>query len=652
MCWLLAGPSVLMALLCLPVSVASATWLEPRAVSHEGLQAVDPQVAVDGNGDVIVAWVSGTSSQDIVVAEHPAGGEWTNPVTRISETEPAKACQDPKLAVDSAGAAILVADCGTGTTPMRAATRSVNGIWSGTSAEIPGTGSAGEPRVGIDDSGNAVLVWEGGGSTAQSAYRPGGAGWSSVVQLSTGGKQAFEPNVAMTHDGYAFALWRQKREGSVGDPVVNVLFSRRHGGGSWEATSQLTPNFGGGSTTPVAGGEPQIAVSANDQKLAAWTIENPGVKLFTESHASGGALSGWEAGKNISEAGVHVEAARIAIDGNGLGIATFRSSDEFGFFRVKATAAATLGGAWASPVTLSGPVSLSIAAEPAVAVDPAGDGTVVWRAGSEVAAPSRLPGGAFGAAATISDSAHQAFGEPLVTMSSSGDAIAAWTASTSPAHIALAVNDVTPPLLTGVSAPTSIAVGAQGSMTASASDAWSSPTITWDFGDGGTATGGAVSHTYSSTGARTVTVTATDAAGNTASQTRQVSVTRTEPGRVKVTATVPKQTWKAIEKAKAIKLRCELDADGTCSARATVAVVVARRLGLKVKKGAKTVSLGQGSAKVSSGQPQIVKLKLNANARKTIAAATRNVPVAIAVTGSAPGREPGSLSTKLRIKRP
>lgn len=139
--------------------------------------ARDPQVAVDGSGNVTVAWVSGTSSRAIVVAEHPAGGSWTNPTARLQATEK---CHDPKLDVNPAGAAVLVADCET-SARLRAVTRTVSGTWSALSNEIPGSASGHEPRVGIDDAGNAIVVWAGTGSTVQSSFKPAAGGWTSAA---------------------------------------------------------------------------------------------------------------------------------------------------------------------------------------------------------------------------------------------------------------------------------------------------------------------------------------------------------------------------------------------------------------------------------------------------------------------------------------
>ena len=61
-------------------------------------------------------------------------------------------------------------------------------------------------------------------------------------------------------------------------------------------------------------------------------------------------------------------------------------------------------------------------------------------------------------------------------------------------------------------------------MAATAVDRLSSPVISWSFGDGTTATGGAVSHAFASRGAFTVTVSARDGVGNAVSTTAPVLV--------------------------------------------------------------------------------------------------------------------------------
>ena len=93
--------------------------------------------------------------------------------------------------------------------------------------------------------------------------------------------------------------------------------------------------------------------------------------------------------------------------------------------------------------------------------------------------------------------------------------------------VVVTVNDVAPSVT--LTAPTSGEAGVSESFSASATDI--SPadqaagfTYSWDFGDGGTATGASPSHTFAAAGTYTVTVTATDEYGKSGSASETVAI--------------------------------------------------------------------------------------------------------------------------------
>lgn len=104
-----------------------------------------------------------------------------------------------------------------------------------------------------------------------------------------------------------------------------------------------------------------------------------------------------------------------------------------------------------------------------------------------------------------------------------GDTVTTWVRrdKAGVGRVVAAFDDVTPPVLS-VALPALPGPRTSRSMqfSASAEDLWTPTTIAWDFGDGATATGALVEHTFApgTTTAR-VTVTARDAAGNVASRT-------------------------------------------------------------------------------------------------------------------------------------
>lgn len=602
-------------------------------------------MAVDSAANTTVVWESGSDpTRSIRSAYRPAGGPWEGSVPAISSN-----CFEPELAVTPAGAAVVLADCGTGTTSMRAAYRPAGGSWS-SSVAIPGSGSGSDPRVDIDDAGNAVAVWQ-SGTEVQSAYRAAAGTWVDGGRVSPEGDVTLDPDLAISPTGRALAIWRHDL--STGTPVITVEAARRDGA-AWDPPVELTPPVT--SVGPVAVDPPQVTWNGTPSRYAVFANDVSANPPFLQSEWGAGDSESWGGDaifQGTSDVSRSVEAPQVALDDQGRAVAVWRSVDGSGAFRTQASTTGFLNDNWITPVTL-GDTEAGASLAPTVAVDPAGNSTVVWRdLASNVFAVSRPPGGAFGPDVPI---ATTGFGPPQVTMHTAGDAIVAWQSSvSSPLRIEVAVNDVTPPALS-FDGPSSAQTGSPVAFGASASDVWSPPVaLSWDFGDGTTSSGAAVSHTYASAGTRTVIVTATDAAGNTASRSREIAVSGPPPGglgRVTLGVDVPKQSWKKIRKARAVKLLCTLDTIGTCEAEASVKSKVAKRLGLKVKGRAKTLRIGAGESRVAeAGGATTLRVKLNRAVRAAIAKADKSVPLSLTVTGSAPERTAATLKRKLKIRR-
>ncbi len=647
---------------------AGADWTAPLKVSAVDVSAGAPEVDVDDAGSVTVVWVSGAPGS-IRSAYRPAGGAWESSSERV---HPIFDCHDPQLAVNPAGAAVAVADCGTGTATMRAAYRPAGGSWAA-SVVLPGSGSGSEPRVGLDDAGNAVVVWASAG-TVQSAYRPAAGGWAGATQVSPAGDVTLEPQVAMSPTGAALAIWRHELDRSPTDPVVTVEVSIRHGGGPWSAPSVRTP--AATSTIPVAEYEPQVRWNRTGKRLAVWANRTTPERALLQKTYGTSDFGGWGGGTSLiqdaSDGVTSVEAPQAALDGAGRAVAVWRSYNGAGF-RTQASMTASPDGIWSAPVFLAD-VETGLA-EPQVAVAPGGNAAAVWRTSSaRISAATRPPGGAFLPATTISSGDSTGAAAPRVVMTTAGDAIAAWSESTmGPTRIAVSVDDVTPPVLSAIAVPAGVEAGAAAAMSAAAADAWSPVTVAWELGDGTTIAGEAISHTYAAAGTRTVTVTATDAAGNAAAATREIVVTQAPGGAgpvgghpggglpagggpaptpVTLGVTVPRQSWRAIRKAKAVKLRCTLDVAGGCKARATVTRSLAERLRLELDDRARTLRVGRGSVTIASGgRATRLEVALGRRVRRAIGRTRRRVALTLKVTGSAPGRASTTLTRRLTIRR-
>lgn len=124
---------------------------------------------------------------------------------------------------------------------------------------------AGEPQVGVTDSGNVLVVW------AESAYDgdytqtirarffdQSTSTWGSEVAVSGDvTDDAYSPKLAMNGSGVAWAVWREY------DGTQDNIWARRFSGGSWDAAA-VQLSSGGYSYAA------EVAVASNGDAVAVW----------------------------------------------------------------------------------------------------------------------------------------------------------------------------------------------------------------------------------------------------------------------------------------------------------------------------------------------------------------------------------------------
>jgi len=176
------------------------------------------------------------------------------------------------------------------------------------------------------------------------------------------------------------------------------------------------------------------------------------------------------------------------------------------------------------------------AGAPRVALAADGSALAVWEGwtaggGNALLASMRPPGGTFGAPVAITSSADNALGEHLA-LDDAGDGAVSWhnTGEASAPHpLHVRGFDATPPQIGAVSIPASARAGRATAFAASASDFWGPVSLTWNFGDGGSASGAAPTHAFERGGTFTATLTAADAVGNATSRSGVVHVVASAP---------------------------------------------------------------------------------------------------------------------------
>jgi hypothetical protein len=184
--------------------LAGGSWSAPRDLTGAGENAYRPRIALDAQGDATVVWNHGTLDGAYTVrqaASAAGSGTWSAPAD-VSPTLPQE--PEPSLAVDPDGDAVVAWRAGQGATEgiEAAARKGVAGAWSPAVAiSTPGIVGT-EARVGIDDAGHGVALWRNEDANDQgvrtSNYDPGfeGApapvvgGEAGTAAGSTGGSSA------------------------------------------------------------------------------------------------------------------------------------------------------------------------------------------------------------------------------------------------------------------------------------------------------------------------------------------------------------------------------------------------------------------------------------------------------------------------------
>ena len=378
-------------------------WLDAVITISDTLPAYPGQVgvAVNGSGDVVAAWGQGAS---IWAARYAgADGGWGQPVNLSSETS---AFLVATVAIDAAGNALTA--WASGNAVRAARYTAATGTWETPVSVAPAT-FPGNPDVAMDASGNATIVWGDSGRIKVSRYSAAGNTWEAPVDISAGGapriavdavgnaivlstefgwdaravramhytvdsgtwgglielgavsQLADAPQIAFDAAGNAVAMW----SGFTTGPTFVAQAARYVAAtGEWGGVTTL------GSAAGPPSGVPSLAVAATGDAVAAWTAPGGLARASRYSVATG-----WSASTDVSATGAGAEVWDVGVDARGHGMVLWTQADRRTYVALNTGP----GGAWTAPSPLS--ISGLLSFHPQVAVQPAGNATVMWGAG-------------------------------------------------------------------------------------------------------------------------------------------------------------------------------------------------------------------------------------------------------------------------------
>src|SRR5574337_1980162 len=177
-----------------------------------------------------------------------------------------------------------------------------------------------EPKVVMDSLGNAVAVWS--QSDNNHTYtiwtnRYNGSAWGTPEMLSSGTSLAGEPQLAISGNNNAFAVWRQSIDANLGKTFARIYSAAS---ATWGTSATLigNPTMTTGSTT-----RPRLAVNANGDAMVAWEESNGTGHSIASAYYDH--LSSWQTPTYVTMDTTTAFPA-VAIDGSGNAYAGWQQS--------------------------------------------------------------------------------------------------------------------------------------------------------------------------------------------------------------------------------------------------------------------------------------------------------------------------------------
>jgi hypothetical protein len=354
--------------------------------------------------------------------------------------------------------------------------RSCRSRWGApTLVETNDTGDAMYPNIGVDSTGHVVAIWtqsEGPRRTVWTSRYTPGTGWGSPKSIVGGTSgNALTSSLAVDGAGNATAIWYSERP----DNHLDVYANRYTVGVDWTTPISLDLDIlvGGGLQILARGSEHAIALWARNPIIwdavytvamgwpAGWSTSAQNDVSGDDSFAgamdgSGNAMvvtpltkgavtdiwatryetgSGWQPAVLIESSNADSRSPSVAMDGSGNAIASWSQMNQIWANRYTAS-----NHAWDAARALNNYDASANKYDPTVvAADATGNATVVYlehQSGFRTISASRYStSDGWGAATSIGRPGEGVTGDPVVAMSTSGDAMAVWIASDVGNHI-------------------------------------------------------------------------------------------------------------------------------------------------------------------------------------------------------------------------
>jgi uncharacterized protein CbrC (UPF0167 family) len=314
-------------------TVCVAYWKHPSGltdnISSDG-DAYNPQVAMDDNGNALIVWMQSDGSTQQIYKSEYRDGVWTDPEDLDDHISPGgQHAYNPQVAMDDNGNALIVWMQHNGTRQQIYKSEYRDGEWTHPTdlfnSISPDAGSANSPQVAMDDNGNALIVWpQSDGSNYQvfkSEYRDGA--WIHPATLSgyinPNGEDVYDPQVAMDNSGNAVIVWQQS------DGSTQQIYKSEYRDGAWTHPEDLDDNI---SQNGQDAEEPQVAMDGSGNAVIVWE-QSDGInwQIFKSEYRDGVWTHPEDLDDHISQNGQDAYPSQVAMDDSGNAVIVWNQPD-------------------------------------------------------------------------------------------------------------------------------------------------------------------------------------------------------------------------------------------------------------------------------------------------------------------------------------
>jgi hypothetical protein len=336
-------------------STRNATWgSATRIDGSDEDAALDPQIAVDSNGNGLAVWSQSDGARHSIWSNRyvPTTG-WA--AAEQVQSEDQESAVKPEIAVSSSGEVMAVWEQSDGEGASIWANRYVPTAGWATAEPIEARygASAHDPQIAVDPAGNAIAVWVREDELRSNRFTPA-VGWSVAESI---GIDAAHPDVALDPAGNAVAVWT---EADVDRSQFGVWASRFTTVTGWSPPERIVIEDAAVTLFP------KVGMDTDGNAIAVWSYEEVWASRFTPAE-------GWGDAERLHYPG-RSAAVDLAVHPDGSAIAVWH-----GYWGIWAGRFTPAEGWWAVQIDGYYFGIFEDDARPSVAIGPDGRAVAVWR---------------------------------------------------------------------------------------------------------------------------------------------------------------------------------------------------------------------------------------------------------------------------------